>query len=303
MAEYIFGIYGFDFSTRSQVRDLELIPLYTYPECQDRGHDERQFLLTGYGRLPLDTEMRHVTSYTETIRRLTDGMTFCQQQYVLLTRLIRVSAGDTIDAMIQSQRLATRLLTLQSRHTSGAAIGSDTFFPQSRIDFLERFLNHLDQSSGLTYELTDEITDPTAKGTAERTLALTAALYRQIEIWRLSAPYVELEHFLAFSGLEILGRAYGPYPDNHNAAVPISGLLRSKGFSVTQSLAEEWCLARNGAFHRGKLKSTHKESGKTACVIEQAYLTTLLADLSLKLLGFDDGHINWERWQDRQPFF
>ena len=222
MAKYIFGIYGFDFSTRSQVRDIELIPLYTYPECRHHGQDKTQFLLTGYGRLPPDTEESHVASYTATIHRLADGMTFCQQQYVLPTRLIRVSAGDTIDAMIESERLAKRLLPLlQSRHSSGAVIGCDTFFPQSRTDFLERFLNHLDRDS------------------TEHTAALTAALYRQIEIWRLSKPYVELEFFLAFSGLELLTKAYKC--SRGTAADHISGLLKKHGFHVSQDLAEHSC--------------------------------------------------------------
>ena len=131
MAEFVFGIYGFDFCIPSRVRDVELIPLHTYPECRDLGQDKEHFLLTGYGRLPTDTEERHVTSYTETIRRIADGMTFCQQQYVTLTRPIKVSP----------ERLPTRLSTLQSRHTSGAVIGCDTFFPKSRTTFLELFLN------------------------------------------------------------------------------------------------------------------------------------------------------------------
>lgn len=197
MAEFVFGIYGFDFRTPSRVRDVELIPLHTYPECQDRGQDKKQFLLTGYGRLPPNTEERQI----ETIHRLADGMTFCQQQYVLLTQPIKVSAGDTIDAMIKSE-LATRLLVLQSRHTSGAIIGCDTFFPQSRIDLLERYLDHLARNSG---------SNP-----------LTAALYRQIEIWRLSKPHVELEYFLAFSGLELLAKAYG-YKGNAAATRMSSG--------------------------------------------------------------------------------
>lgn len=295
MTEYIFGIYGFDFSTRSQVRDLELIPLCTYPECRDRGQDKEQFLLTGYGRLPPNTDEHHATSYTETIRRIADGMTFCQQQYVLLTRPISVSAGDTIDAMIKSERLVTRLLVLQSRHTSGAIIGCDTFFPQSRIDFLERFLDHLGNSES---NPSAGVSSALSRGNSG--LPLTAALYRHIEIWRLSKPHVELEHFLAFSGLELLTKAHGY---KGKAAARISGILKNHGLPVPPGIVQEWCSARGGLFHAGKLESTDKQSRKQVYVREQLYaITTLLADLSLKLLGFDDGHINWKRWEDRQPF-
>lgn len=283
MSDVVFGVYGFDFCHPMRVGTLALTPLYGYPECWNRGEARDELLLTGYGRLPPDVAEAELRAYSSTVRCLADGMTLCQQQRVLVSRLISISSGDSLDALLESKRLPATLMVLESRHTNGALVCHDALFPDSRSCFLDLFLKHVDRATE---------GDP-----------LSAALYRQIEIWRLSVPYVELEHFLAFSGLEILGRAFGPDCDNRNAAVPIAGLLQSHGFRVSQALVEDWCAARNAVFHRGQLTATAPGSGNLVRVTAQLYeLTTLLADCSLKVLGFDDGHINWERWRDHQPF-
>jgi hypothetical protein len=283
-ADVIFGIYGFDFCHKAWVSGLELVPLYGYPECRDRGEHREVLLLTGYGKLPIDLTDTDLSFWTDKIQPLADGITFCQQQPVVVTRLIRISAGDSVEDLIQTMRLPPELPTLQeSRSRIGALVGGDAFFPESRRTFLELFLDLVARE--------------------EENLPLTAALYRQIEIWRLSRPLIDLRHFLAFSGLEILSRVYGPHPTNQNVAVPMSGLLRQHGFNVPQKLAEEWAEARNEAFHHGRLEFVSQRFGKTIRLVDQLYqLITLLGDLSLKLLGFDDGHINWNRWRDRAPF-
>ena len=284
MTDVIFGIYGFDFCKRASMSGLELVPLYSYPECRDRGEDRENFQLTGYGKLLVDPPDTDIRSWNNTIQRLADGITFCQQQSVILTRLIWISADDSVEDLIQTKRLPPDLpMFKETRSGFGALIGADAFFPESRRTFLEQFLAHLSH---------EDDNHP-----------LTRSLYRQIEILRLSRSLIELKHFLAFSGLEILSRVYGPHPNNNNVAVPMSGLLQQHGFDVPQTLAEDWAAARNAAFHRGELISVAPASGNTVSVFDQLYgLTTLLGDLSLKILGFDDGHINWKRWQDRAPF-
>ena len=283
MTDVIFGIFGFDFCKQASVSGLELVPLYRYPECRARGEDRENLQLTGYGKLPVDPPDTDIRSWINTIQRLADGITFCQQQSIIVTRLIRISGDDSIEDLIQTKRLPPTSYVPKTLSGFGALICEDAFFPESRRTFLELFLTHLSR---------EDDNHP-----------LTRALYRQIEILHLSRSLIELEHFLAFSGLEILSRAYGLQPDNSNVAVPMSGLLQQHGFDVPQTLAEDWAAARNGAFHRGELVSVAPGSGNTVSVFDQLYgLTTLLGDLSLKILGFDDGHINWNRWRDRAPF-
>lgn len=282
MADTVFGIYGFDFSEPFTVSQAELVPRHGFPECRSRAQDRTHLFLTGYGIFPEGRASADIDQ-SAFVRRLADGMTFCQQQMVTPTRLIRISAGDSIAQMITSGRLPESLPILSDRHTPGEAIGNDTFYPGSRALFLELFLAHTERAS------------------ADH--PLTAAFYRQIEIWKLSQPYVEIEHFLAFPGLEILARAYGADPNNRNVAVPLSGFLQSHGFAVPQALVEDWAAARNALFHCGQLETTAPGSGNLVRITDQLYaLGTLLADASLKHLGFDDGHVNWARWQDRMPF-
>jgi hypothetical protein len=279
-SDIVFGIYGFSFSRRATVIDADLVPLYASPESQKRATDRKTLDLTGYGVFPSGRQFQW-QDQAAFVRRLADGMTFCQQQMVLASRLISLSAGDTADAMIASGRLPRSLPILADRHTAGQLIGEDAFWATSRTAFLETFLAHVRQAPA---------TDP-----------LTAAFYRQIEVWKLFHPHVELEHYLFFSGLEILGRAFGPQPNHRNAAVPIAGFLRAHGFAVTQALVEDWAAARNAVFHRGLLETTR--GAKNIRLVDHLYqLGTLLGDAALKQLGFDDGHLNWSRWKDRIPF-
>lgn len=81
---------------------------------------------------------------------------------------------------------------------------------------------------------------------------LRKSLFRELEIARLATSFVETHHFLAFSGLEPLGRRSGPNRSDRNAAMPISELLNQHEFVITQSEVEDWCRARNEAFHRGR---------------------------------------------------
>lgn len=279
MGRVVFGIYGYDFCRRGTVADIELVPIYNYPESRKKAEARTELALTGYG--VIQTHIQR--DGADLVQCLADGMTFCQQQLVLPTILIEISAGDSIEALIASGRLPAVLPIFSDRHTSGPAVASDAVFPASRIDFLRQFMD-------LLAETGDDH-------------PLRAAIYHQIQIWKLSQPFVELEHFLAFSGLEILARSYGPDPNSTNVAIPMSGMLRDLGFAVPQTLAQEWATARNGLFHRGKLDSPMKDSRKIVRILDQLFaLSTLLADASLRKMGFDDGHINWRRWEDRQPF-
>jgi hypothetical protein len=281
----MFGIYGFDFCSPHVVGNLSLgvvnlEPKFGYPDCSTHGRSLDELRLTGIGRFVSEPSQAELA---DVIQRLADGVTFAQQQRVVATRPIALSRGDSVEAMIESKRLPEFLPILHRRNTAGGTICQDAFCREGVPAFLERFM---------AYVIAAPVEDP-----------LFAALYRHIEIWRLSVQLVEIEHFLAFSGLEILGRAYGEERDNRNAAVPISRFLSKLGFEVPQALAERWCAARNACFHRGLLRSIAPGSGTAVDVAHDLdLLTPLLADAALKQLGFDHEHINWNRWRDRMPF-
>ena len=283
MSSHIFGIFGYEFTRSAMIGDIEIIPLYSYEECRRLAEDQTMFHLTGYGVIPAPrTPVEHVR-YVAEVRRLADGMTFCQQQHVLATAIIELSAKDSVDDLVQPHRLGRSIDILHRRDTLGPAIQSDTWALDSRVTFLRKFI--------------------TVVGLDQKVTPLTNAFYRQIEIHRLFSPLVELQHFLAWSGLEILARAYARNRDNGNAAVPITNLLRDNGFDVNQSLLQDWAGARNSAFHQGVLNASPKTGHSPVNFGEHLYaLETLLCDVLLKRLQFDDGTINWDRWRDHQPF-
>jgi len=280
----IFGIYGFDFSTACTVSGVDLIPFFDAHEAALRAGNVDQFLLTGYGRLPDDAEHTAggLSHWGYIARLIMDGMTFCQQQAVVVTKFISMSVEDAQAGL--RERFGSDTLPLVYPRSAGMGLVEDEGrSPGGRAKLLNLFVEGIRK----------EPDGPLAK-----------AIYRQIEIARLSTPYWELELFLAFSGLEILARNSDPrFKDNGNAGVPISHFLQSHGFDVSQTLAEDWAAARNAAFHRGEDISVARGSGRTVNAIDNLYhLRTLLGDACLKLLGFDDGHVNWPRWVDRDAF-
>jgi hypothetical protein len=284
MRDIIFGIYGFDFHEPRLVRHVDLVPLFPRVEATKRGADKDEFHLTGYGRFDACIDNADASARYDLVGRLADAMTFLQQQHVIVTHLIEMSPGDSVEALVVSGRLPDTLQAFQKRPGGGSLLMGDGCSTKSRTDLLERFAN-------------------LALNPSPPIPPLLGAIYRQVEIWRLSKPLLEVKQFLAFSGLEILGRAFGPSPQNRNAAVQISGYLRKLGFDVPQLLAEEWTAARNGVFHQGQITTINPATGKSVDAGDQMFaLTTILADACLKELRFSDPHINWDRWRSYQAF-
>jgi hypothetical protein len=281
MPEQIVAIYGYEFVREFTVAGIDFVPLFQHPECGQRAKDPESFQLTGYGRFQAPAEDEW--SDAEKVHLLTAGMTFIQQQHVEASMLIRISTGDTVESLIQTEAFRNPLLSPTPRHTSGDLILSDTWRPESRVLLLRTFYQRF------------EVERPAD--------ALRQAFFRHIEISRLATPYVEIHHFLAFSALELLARSRGSYETQRNAAVPISNMLNDLDFPIEQVEVERWTHARNEAFHNGRLSSPDPRGGADIKLADQLYpITSVLGDVLLKLLPFDDGHINWNRWRDRMAF-
>lgn len=275
--ERIFGVYGFHFTRSFDIVGVRFLPLFGYPESKKRAEDESSLQLTGYGqffsRSPDEAELLYL---------LTAGMTFAQQQRVATTTIIEISPGDTIADVVGADRLGRALPLLDYRQSFGSAIQDDEWARDSRATFLSTFVKRF------------SIKQPND--------ALRLAFFRQLEICRLATPYVELHHFLAFSALELVARSQSSGQSRGPAAIPITKLLNNYGFKIKQEEVQNWCDARNKAFHEGLLRSTNSR-GVEINLSDQLYvITQVLCDVLLKLLPFDDGHINWNRWRDRMPF-
>jgi hypothetical protein len=88
--------------------------------------------------------------------------------------------------------------------------------------------------------------------------------------------------------------------------------LKNFGFDVEQNnllrrtqSVQTYAHLRNALFHQGKLETKISENGREIMLKLTDFSSNwqrLVADVLLKVIGFDDGHINWNRWLDRMPF-
>lgn len=284
MSQFIFGIYGYNFAYPAQVRGFSLIPL----RDSRKRSGSTELLLTGYGSVRVANEAE-LPKFAEELLLLAHAMTFCQQQQVVVSRFVHLGDGED-----PCGKLPDSLPMLQPRRLQEEIIISDAFAKESRIRFFEMFIAQMKKDGDGS---------------------LARAFMRQIEISRLATPYWELEHFLAFTGLEILAKTHGPKQDPRNVTIPITSMLQKLGFRaftkngegrgsikpIPQTIVQDFAIARNAAFHQGEMVTIRKGRSINAC--HQLYnLRMLLADSALRLLNFDDGWINWDRWGDRIAF-
>ena len=136
-------------------------------------------------------------------------------------------------------------------------------------------------------------------------------LFRNVETLRLRTIMVELFYFLHFSALESHARAVLK-DTRRSAANVIARQLSAYRLNVEelnlmddQSSISTYSHIRNSIFHNGEFNPTvnYNSSYKTFKATEFLSALVQLSNLTvLKATGFDDGHINWNGWKDRQTF-
>jgi len=100
--------------------------------------------------------------------------------------------------------------------------------------------------------------------------------------------------------------------NSSQAAEPISKLLKKYGFNVEINRPNDlvravstYAMLRNALFHRGAFIADTNINGifVKLSLLDYLFNFTRLTNLVvLKAIEFDDGHINWDSWVDRQPF-
>lgn len=181
----------------------------------------------------------------------------------------------------------------------GAVIGEDAFFRSSRRLFISKALDRLQDQ---------RFCDATQ---------FNILFFKCVETFRQRKPFVEVSYFLLYSGLESYARSVIEDRSSKNSSIPIYKLLTRAeyGFDVHQELnssgdkrravATYTCL-RNALFHNSKFTAIAKdENGAEVKLDMNDYLFNiwqLVALVILKAVEFDDGHINWNSWIDRQSF-
>jgi len=169
----------------------------------------------------------------------------------------------------------------------------DKFAPSSQQKFLDLCLRKLQDQSFI------------------QSTGFREAFFRSVEVWRLDPAYIDVTYYLDFSAIEILARRSVPgcclsFPQ---AAEPF---LQKLGFDLKQEDPSRranslltYANLRNKLVHEGRLEAHFTERGHRVILKladYEEYWRRLVSDVLLRVMGFDDGHINWNRWLDRMPF-
>jgi hypothetical protein len=176
----------------------------------------------------------------------------------------------------------------------GAALPSDTFFHSARADFVLACLGRL--------------SDETFCAATQ----FRALFFKKVETFRQRRPFLEVSYFFLYSGLETYARAVLNDRSTRNSSEPICALLKQFGFDVSVErpnnlprAVSTYTHLRNSLFHNSEFDAHVNVNGAIIEIKVIDYFFHLLQLVTLvifKAVEFDDGHINWNSWIDRQPF-
>ena len=274
------AVYGYECTIPARIGDFELIPRFVnLSDAREHAREQSVYnltaLLMGNGLSPeIAFQMEAILSFIEHLD-------------VIVTEPVAQNEEDAFASF------PTTLPAHQRHDGGGAMLMSDVFFGNSRATFIGCCLRKL---SDAPFNSKTKFAD---------------LLYRKVETFRQRRPLLEISYYLLFSGLESHARAVTS--DRMSAAaVPMAKLLKSYGFNIDQERPDDLPRAvstyshiRNALFHNSELEALVKirDAQVTLRVIDYYSNLHLLVSLVVfKAIEFDDGHVNWDCWIDRQPF-
>ena len=247
--------------------------------------DNNQFNLTAVGEIKTEPNR-------EELFDLAGALTFCQQQWVVVGKPYEFPQNTVPDKAIE--KFPAIYETTNKRPAQGAKVIQDVFDHEARKNYLELCINRLRDNE------------------FEESTNFRKAFFRNVEIWRMPSQFIDVTYYYDFSALEILARTFTQDFKTNNVAKIVTEFLKHHGFNVDQDNIhsrhlgiQTYAHLRNSLFHNGSFEKSFPENGDeiTIKLIDYAsYLSRLVPDALLKVLGYNDAHINWNRWQDRMPF-
>lgn len=282
--KHYFGIYGYEITKYTEFGNFILEPItIDFKDAAKLALDSNKFNLTAIGQMKNGPN-------PEALFDLSGAFTFCQQQWVVVSNAHEFPEDTEIEHV--KSKFPPVYETTNKRPSSGALVMSDSIDLNGRVDLLNLCIEKLSDNA---FE----------KGTNFR-----KAFFRNVESWWMSRQIMDFTYYLDFSALEILSRAI--WGKDEPVAKLISNLLNHYGFSVRQDNSHDRHLGmqtyahlRNSLFHNGEFEKSFNENGNiiTLKLNDYAdYLRILVPDVLLRILGYDNDNVNWNRWLDRMPF-
>ncbi len=280
MAAYC-AIYGYEITRPIVSSGFSIIPRTTdYEQSKLWAREEDVYHLTGIVSGPAVTD--------DFLFDLEAVLSFIEHLDVIITSPQSVVVKDVFTAFEPT------ITTHRRSNGGGAALPSDTFFSASRADFIVACLEKLADKDYCS-------------STKFRSL-----FFKKVETFRQRRPFLEVSYFFLYSGLETFARAMLNDAVSRDSSKPICLLLQGFGFDVAIQRPSDLSRAvstythlRNSLFHNSELDTTINLNGAIIEIKVTDYFYQLLQLVTLvvlKAVDFDDGHINWNSWIDRQPF-
>lgn len=284
--KYYFAVFGYEITQKLELEEFVLHPvandLYT---AKQKSKDENNFNLTAIGQVK-NSPCR------DTLFDLEGTLTFCQQQAVIVSDFHQENSNNNIEKI--KKYFPNKINVLCKRYTSGALVRSDDEDSDGRIYLINLCLRRLKNSNF------NAQTD------------FRVAFFRNVESWKLRSELIDVTYYIDFSALEILSRKYLNDFKSKDVANLICRFLNCYCFDVKNNCGDNrkirmdsYAHLRNALFHNGKFEKTFDDNGAQVTLNLSEYsenLRRLVPDVLLKVIGYQNSSINWNRWVDRMHF-
>lgn len=277
----ICGIYGYQITHSIELPGLKIEPRTTnHQKASKWARDQDCYHLTAVliGTVISDDLLFNLEAI----------LSFVEHLDVLISSPKKQIDDDLFSNFTQS------ITTHRRSNGGGAVIGEDTFFPGSRSMFIGKILDKLQDL---------EFCEKTQ---------FNILFFKCVETFRQRKSFVEVTYFFLYSGLESFARSVTEKFSSRNSSEPIFELLDSYNFDVKienprdlKRAVSTYTHLRNALFHNSQFIATININGTNTELKLFDYLfniSQLVVLTILKAVEFDDGHINWNSWVDRQPF-
>lgn len=275
------GIYGYQIT-----RPIDLPGIRIEPRTSD--HQQANLWARDLDSYQLTAVLKGTSISDDLLFNLEAVLSFVEHLDVLVSSPVEQTSDDLF------AQFSPSIMTHRRNNGGGAVIGVDTFFPTSRSLFISKALDRLQDQHF-----------------CEQT-QFKILFFKCVETFRQRKPFIEVSYFLLYSGLESYARSVVNDRSNRNSSEPICKLLTRYGFDVQiekpgdlQMAVSTYTHLRNALFHNSEFTATINVNGVKVELKLFDYLfniSQLVVLVILKAVEFDDGHINWNSWIDRQLF-
>lgn len=275
------GIYGYQITCPIDLPGLRIEPRSTnYQQVKRWARDLDCYHLTAV--------VKAASISNDRLFKLEAVLSFVEHLDVLISSPIEQVDDDPFSELSRS------IKTHRRNNGGGAVLCEDSLFPDSRSLFISKAFDRLHDQDFC------------------RDTQFDILFFKCVENFRQRKPFIEVSYFLLYSGLESYARSVTNDRSSRNSSEPICTLLRNYGFDVTierpgnlKRAVSTYTHLRNALFHNSEFTATININGTEVefKLIDYLFnISQLVTLVILKAVEFDDGHINWNSWIDRQPF-